>query len=139
MFRQCAVWALVLAACGGGGGMSDATIDLGIISQSAASVREAESTVAVASDGRVVVAWIGLEQAGGAHIGYAFSHDRGTTFGPLQQLVAPGGQPSRTAVAVRGKRSPSCRSRAARPRPPDSAPRQADLFDGRRHGERLGR
>jgi hypothetical protein len=56
-------------------------------------VREAESTLAVAADGRVAVAWIGFESASMAHIGYRFSSDDGESWEPVGQLQGPTGGP----------------------------------------------
>jgi hypothetical protein len=95
---------LAVAGCGGeesattgaggaGGHLPDPTIDAGIISQSATSVREAESSLATTADGRVAVAWIALEAGSSAHIGYRFSLDRGETWEPVGQLAGPTGGP----------------------------------------------
>jgi hypothetical protein len=59
----------------------DPTLDPGHISTSELSDQESESHVAVAPDGRVAAAWIGLGGGASSSIGYAFSLDGGATWG----------------------------------------------------------
>lgn len=74
---------------GTGGGAPLGPSDSDKISASSATVLEAEPHVAATSDGRVAVAWIGIEKTGSSFIGYAFSKDYGTTWTPPQKTMQP--------------------------------------------------
>jgi len=64
-----------------------ATLDPGVISKSTKSAGEAETHVAVAANGFVAVAYIGIYQ-GGSNNGYVFSQNEGDTFNAPDALPA---------------------------------------------------
>jgi hypothetical protein len=75
------------AAGAAGAGGNDGVLDPGVISKPSPGTAESESSVALAPDGRVAVAWINFTSAPG--IGYAVSPDGGATFlAPV--AIAPG-------------------------------------------------
>lgn len=84
------------ASASGGGGASgagatggDGTVDL---SSAAASAMETETNLAIAPDGRMLSAWIGLEPGGTSSNGYTISLDSGKTWSTPATLAAPGGR-----------------------------------------------
>ncbi|MGH7436550.1 MAG: sialidase family protein [Polyangiaceae bacterium] len=62
------------------------------LSSSPATSFESETQLAVAPDGTIAVAWIGIgTRAPGSWISYRFSSDGGATFSPIRDVTLPGG------------------------------------------------
>lgn len=92
---------LLLLVAGCGGGLPDhgpppdmlmlppdmATLDPGIVSKGTTSAGEAETHVAVADNGYLAVAYIGVTQ-NGSNNGYVFSQDEGASFGAPTDIPA---------------------------------------------------
>src|SRR5258708_1015377 len=80
-----------------------ATPDPGIVSKSGLSVEESETHVAIAPNGYVAVAYIGLT-ASGSNNGYRISTDQGDTFAMAEALKSPmGRETSDPVLAVDSK------------------------------------
>jgi hypothetical protein len=52
---------------------------------------ETETQLAIAPDGTIAIAWIGIDATGASWIGYRFSTDGGTTFSPMARMAMPTG------------------------------------------------
>jgi len=86
---------------GGAGGTVDNTpLDVPGVSKSSKTVEESEPFVAATSDGRIVVAWIGVAQTGVSTIAYAFSKDDGATWTPPADVQQPMNQVGSDPVMV---------------------------------------
>jgi hypothetical protein len=104
---------LVLAAgCSAGGSGDDTPLDMtvppdlstlnpGVVSMSPKSLSEAETSIAVAANGYLAVAYIGITQLG-SNNGYRFSTDQGDTFVAADALDAykPGAETSDPVLAT---------------------------------------
>src|SRR5262245_52034623 len=66
------------------------------------SSREAETTVAAAPDGRVLVAWMAQAPKGTWHIGYRFSKTKGVSWEALGTFMPPEGTTYCDPVAALG-------------------------------------
>lgn len=72
------------SSTGTGGGVTNP-----IISETPESLLQAETHVVSGSNGFVVVAWIDVDQQGNSTIGYTFSTNNGSSFGPVQFSKTP--------------------------------------------------
>ena len=89
--------ALVLAVVAAGAVLAVALVERAraggeVLSRSSASTSEIEPHLAVARNGEVAVAWMGVMDGAATHIGVRFSSDRGTTWSPVQRVDAPEGR-----------------------------------------------
>jgi hypothetical protein len=106
-------WLACIAGCGDSNGRATvdmaappdmATLDPGVVSTSGHSQAESETHVAIAPNGYVAVAYIGITRTGSTN-GYRFSTDYGFTFQPADALDSPAGRETSDPVLATDAKS----------------------------------